>query len=78
MNTNACSATKKETRGKEQVTDAEREELKETAHELAREKVLDELSEPLSELAQKRAELKRLRAQVDELKEVTGKLSGER
>lgn len=59
------------------MTDEEREELKETARALAREKIMDELREPLSELAQKRAELKRLRSQVDELKEVTGELSAE-
>lgn len=60
------------------MTDEEREALKETARELAREKIMGELREPLSELAQKRAELKKLRAQVDELKEVTGELSAER
>ena len=60
------------------MTDNEREELRDAARALAREKIMDELREPLSELAQKRAELKRLRAQVDELKEVTGKLSGDR
>lgn len=53
-------------------------ELKEAARKVAREKIMDELREPLSELEEKRAELKRLREQVEELKEVAGELSAGR
>ena len=52
-----------------------REELKETARAVAREKIMSELREPLAELAEKRAELKRLRTQLDELKKTTSELS---
>lgn len=57
------------------MTNEEREELKETTREFAREKILSEIREPLTELAEKRAELKRLRGKLDELKQVTGELS---
>ncbi len=59
------------------MSNEEREELKETARTLAREKIIDELREPLSELEEKRAEVRRLRVKLDELKEVTGELSGD-
>lgn len=58
--------------------DTGREELKETARKVAREKLLSQLGEPLSELAEKRAKLKRLRAKLNELKEVAGELSADR
>jgi cell shape-determining protein MreC len=50
------------------------EELREAARKVAREKIMDELSEPLSELEEKRAELRRLREKLDELKEVANEL----
>ena len=59
------------------MSNEEREELKETARTLAREKILSELREPLSELESKREEVKRLRAKLDEIKEVAGDLSGD-
>jgi predicted nuclease with TOPRIM domain len=59
------------------MSNAEREELRETARTLAREKIMSELQEPLSKLEEKRAEVKRLRRKLDELKEVTGELSGD-
>ncbi|HEV7906459.1 MAG TPA: hypothetical protein VGO96_21655 [Pyrinomonadaceae bacterium] len=49
-------------------------ELREAARKVAREKLMDELREPLSELEEKRAELKRLREKLGELKEVTSEL----
>jgi polyhydroxyalkanoate synthesis regulator phasin len=53
-------------------------ELRDVARRVAREKIMDELREPLSELEEKRAELKRLREKVDELKEVTDELKQHR
>ena len=53
------------------------EELKEVVRKVAREKIMDELREPLSELEEKRAELKRLRERVEKLKEVAGELSAD-
>ena len=55
----------------------QREELKETVRAVAREKIMEEIREPLSELKEKRAELKRLRMKLDELKEAAGELSAE-
>lgn len=52
-------------------------ELREAARKVAREKIMDELREPLSELKEKRAELKRLHEKLDELKEVTHELAGD-
>lgn len=59
------------------MTNEEREELKETARTVAREKIMSELREPLSELEEKRAEVRRLRRKLNEIKETTGELSGD-
>ena len=52
-------------------------ELKEAAREMAREKITDEIEEPLAELQEKRAELKRLRGELAELKEALVELREE-